>query len=120
MRRRSVKPFAFGMSLLAIVAQAHAQVAPGEKEGAQLAGSFVAVADLCRDAFGFTLTPEARDFAEEAKRQQPEQFQAAYDAEGHGMTFYTAEGCLSVFEENFGPQGADSEALGLTIATAPD
>lgn len=121
MRRRPVKPFAFGMGLLLVlVAQAHAQVAPGEKEGAQLAGSFTAVAELCGDAFGFTLTPEARDFAEKAKRQQPEHFQAAYDAEGHGMTFYTAEGCRSVFEENFGPQGTDSEALGFIIAIAPD
>lgn len=64
--------------------------------------------------------PEARRFAEEAERARPQQFQAAYDAEGHGMTFYTAEGCRSVFEENFGPQGTDSEALGFTIATAPD
>lgn len=76
----------------ALVSASWAQTAPTSKEGAMIAGSYMGVMNLCRDQLDLKLTTEAKFFAEKAEQSDPEKFQASYNAEGHGMTFYDEEG----------------------------
>ena len=98
-----------------LTAPALAQTSPDTREGAEMAGGFVAVAEMCSENFAIDPTPEAETFAQTAKQLQPERYDAGYFGEWHGRTFYDAHGCQEVWERDYGQDGEASKNLGFTI-----
>ncbi|WP_295807911.1 hypothetical protein [uncultured Nitratireductor sp.] len=110
------KSISLSLAIFALLASpSWAQTLPTSKEVAMIAGSYMGVMNLCRDEVDIHLTAEARSFAEKAQHNDPKTFDASYNAEGHGMTFYDADGCLSVWRDVLGPDGEKSRELGFTI-----
>ncbi|WP_306151506.1 hypothetical protein [Roseovarius sp. MMSF_3281] len=114
----SVKNSLIPLSLALAVSStplAFAQTLPTSKEEAMMAGSYMAVMNLCLDDVDLYLTAKAKAFAQKAQNSQPEAFDGSYNAEGHAMTFYDKEGCLSVWRRQLGPTGKKSKKIGFTI-----
>ena len=80
-----------------------------------MAGSFIAVAEMCSQDFAITPSQEALEFAEAARLLQRERFDAGYFGETHGRTFYDVHGCQEVWARDYGPDGEASKKLGFTI-----
>jgi hypothetical protein len=116
--QRSLLPLAplFGAAItsafLLTAAPAFAQgISPSSDAGAATAGLIRFYGERCRGERGYSLTAQARAFVNNAANARPAIFRAGYTSEAHMPT----QNCAGAYENNFGPGGVGSKAVGFTI-----
>jgi len=117
--QRSLLPFAplFGVAitsafLLAAMPAVAQGISPSSEAGAATAGLIQFYGERC--GRGYSLTGRAVAFVNDAANARPAVFRAGYASEAHMPT----QNCAGAYENNFGPGGVGSTAVGFTIMTS--
>jgi len=117
--QRSLLPFAplVGAAIASVfllaATPAFAQgISPSSEAGAATAGLIQFYGERCRR--GYALTGRAAAFVNDAANARPAVFRAGYASEAHMPT----QNCAGAYENNFGPGGVGSTAVGFTIMTS--
>lgn len=92
-----------------------ASLGPGSKDGAMIAGAYVAVAEACFGDQNAYLTSEAKLFAKASRKQNSKWFFAAYNEEARGSSAYDEVFCNDVIFKLYESNGSDSSKLGFRI-----
>lgn len=88
---------------------------PASKDGAMIAGAYVAVAEACFQKPDDFLTPQAKAFAKSAEKQNSKWYYIAYNEEAKGSAAYDEAFCNTIIFKSFEKDGSDSKKLGFRI-----
>lgn len=85
------------------------------KDGALIAGQYIAVAEACFGDPPRYLTSEAKKFAKSAERQNERWYYEGYNVEAKGSTAYDEAFCNKVIFKLYEANGSDSRRLGFRL-----